>query len=78
MDVSEICEIKSLLSESEFDVEAIMSIVTSQACKDKLIENTNNAVERGSFGVPTFFYDNQIFFGKDHLYQLEQYINSQK
>ena len=76
--ISDVEVLKSLLSESGFDVEAIMNIVTSQACKDKLIENTNNAVERGSFGVPTFFYDNQIFFGKDHLYQLEQYINSQK
>ena len=76
--ISDVEVLKSLLSENGFDVEAIMSIVTSQACKDKLIENTNNAVGRGSFGVPTFFYDNQIFFGKDHLYQLEQYINSQK
>ncbi|GIS49057.1 MAG: hypothetical protein Ct9H90mP22_6450 [Gammaproteobacteria bacterium] len=36
--ISDVEVLKSLLSESGFDVEAIMSIVTSQACKDKLIE----------------------------------------
>ena len=41
-------------------------------------KNTDYAVSRGAFGAPTFFYENQIFFGKDHLYQLEEYINSNK
>jgi 2-hydroxychromene-2-carboxylate isomerase len=55
-----------------------MEIITSQDCKDKLIANTTNAVNRGAFGVPTFFFENQIFFGKDHLHQLEEYIYSNK
>jgi hypothetical protein len=29
----------------------------------KLIENTNNAVARGTFGSPTFFVGNEIYFG---------------
>ena len=70
--------IQATLLENDLDAEAIINIVTSQECKDKLIENTSNAVERGAFGVPTFFIDDQIFFGKDHLYQLEEYINSNK
>ena len=55
-----------------------MDIAASQNCKDELIKNTDYAVSRGAFGAPTFFYENQIFFGKDHLYQLEEYINSNK
>ena len=70
--------LQTTLLENDLDAEAIINIVTSQECKDKLIENTSNAVERGAFGVPTFFIDDQIFFGKDHLYQLEEYINSNK
>ena len=70
--------LQATLLENDLDAEAIINIVTSQECKDKLIENTSNAVERGAFGVPTFFIDDQIFFGKDHLYQLEEYINSNK
>ena len=68
--------LKATLNENNMDVEAIFNIVNSQECKDKLIANTGAAVERGAFGVPTFFLDDQIFFGKDHLYQLEEYINS--
>ena len=68
--------LKATLNEDNMDVEAIFNIVNSQECKDKLIANTSAAVERGAFGVPTFFLDDQIFFGKDHLYQLEEYINS--
>ena len=68
--------LKATLNENNMDVEAIFNIVNSQECKDRLIANTSAAVERGAFGVPTFFIDDQIFFGKDHLYQLEEYINS--
>ena len=68
--------LKATLNENNMDVETIFNIVNSQECKDKLIANTSAAVERGAFGVPTFFLDDQIFFGKDHLYQLEEYINS--
>ena len=67
---------KSTLSENNIDAESVIGIITSQACKDQLIANTTDAVNRGAFGVPTFFYDDQIFFGKDHLHQLEEYINS--
>ena len=68
--------LKATLNENNMDVETIFNIVNSQECKDRLIANTSAAVERGAFGVPTFFLDDQIFFGKDHLYQLEEYINS--
>ena len=70
--------LKSTLSENNIDAESLIGIITSQACKDKLITNTTDAVNRGAFGVPTFFYDDQIFFGKDHLHQLEEYINSKE
>ena len=53
-------------------------MIQTSECKDKLIENTSWAVENGAFGIPTFLIDDQIFFGKDHLYQLEEYINSKK
>ena len=33
--------------------------------KLRLLENTQSAVERGAFGVPTYFVGNEMFFGKD-------------
>jgi 2-hydroxychromene-2-carboxylate isomerase len=31
-------------------------------------------VERGAFGAPTFFVDDEIWFGKDRLDDVEQAI----
>ena len=78
LNLADIDTFQSTLSENNIDAESIMEIITSQDCKDKLIANTTDAVNRGAFGVPTFFFDNQIFFGKDHLHQLEEYIYSIK
>ena len=54
----------------------IKEIISSQVCKDELINNTQNAVDKGVFGVPTFIYKNEIFFGKDHLDQLEDTLKT--
>ena len=76
--LSDLDVLQDTLIKNKLDAEAIIKIVTSKECKDKLIKNTSEAVDRGAFGVPTFFIDDQIFFGKDHLHQLEEYINSYK
>jgi 2-hydroxychromene-2-carboxylate isomerase len=78
LNLADIDIFQSTLSENNIDTGSIMEIITSQDCKDKLIANTTDAVNRGAFGVPTFFFENQIFFGKDHLHQLEEYIYSNK
>jgi 2-hydroxychromene-2-carboxylate isomerase len=78
LNLADIDVLQSTLSKNNIDTESIMEIITSQNCKDKLIANTSDAVNRGAFGVPTFFFQDQIFFGKDHLHQLEEYINSNK
>ena len=42
--LSDIEVLKETLNENDFDVNAIIEIVTSQACKDELIKNTDEAV----------------------------------
>ena len=46
----------------------------TQEVKDELLANTQRSVERGTFGSPTFFVDDQIFFGKDRLRDVEEAI----
>ena len=70
--------LKQALEEDGIDYKAIFNIIETKECKDQLIANTSWAVEKGAFGIPTFFIDDQIFFGKDHMYQLEEYISSKK
>lgn len=40
--------------------------------KAKLVANTEAAVARGAFGIPTFYVGDEMFFGKDRLAQLEE------
>jgi 2-hydroxychromene-2-carboxylate isomerase len=40
--------------------------------KAKLAANTEAAVARGAFGIPTFFVGEEMFFGKERLGQVEE------
>ena len=63
-----------LTTETQIDISDLVEKMQTQEIKDQLIQNTSNAVERGAFGIPTFFADDEIFFGKDSLGDLEEFI----
>ena len=63
-----------LTAEPQIDISNLVEKMQTQEIKDQLIQNTSNAVERGAFGIPTFFADDEIFFGKDSLGDLEEFI----
>ena len=42
--------------------------------KDELLANTQRSVARGTFGSPTFFVGDEIYFGKDRLRDVEEAI----
>ena len=63
------------LADAGFDADKIMTDMGDEAIKSKLLENTNSAVERGAFGIPTFFVGDEIFFGKERLGQVEELLN---
>ena len=43
-----------------------------EAVKAKLMANPQAAVDRGVFGIPTFFVGEEMFFGKERLGQVEE------
>lgn len=64
----------AVLVASGFDGERYQSRIQDRNVKDKLMANTSAAVERGAFGIPTFFVGNEMWFGKDRLRDLEEYL----
>ncbi|MGO9931726.1 MAG: 2-hydroxychromene-2-carboxylate isomerase [Steroidobacteraceae bacterium] len=62
------------MTESGFDAERLMAVSGTPAVKAELIANTERAVQRGVFGSPTFFVDDEMWFGKDRLDDVEQAI----
>jgi 2-hydroxychromene-2-carboxylate isomerase len=66
--------IELLATETQIDIPNLIEKMQTQEIKDQLIQNTSSAVKRGAFGIPTFFVDDEIFFGKDSLGDLEDFI----
>ena len=64
--------IKSAFEESGLDAEKLISQMQDADVKAKLIANTEAAAERGVFGIPTFFVGEEMYFGKDNLWQVEE------
>jgi 2-hydroxychromene-2-carboxylate isomerase len=62
---------------SGIDIDRLIARAQQDDVKQKLIKDTNDAVARGSFGSPTFFVGNEIFFGKDSLRDVEEAIVQQ-
>jgi len=70
--------IAAALDQSGFDGAAILAGIQEQSVKDELLNNTIASVERGTFGSPTFYVGDEIFFGKDRLADVEEEIERQK
>ena len=68
--------LKKVLIENNFDVDDFIRRITDQNVKDKLISNTENAVNKGAFGAPTMFVGDQMFFGQDRVEFVEEYLNN--
>ena len=67
--------IKAAFEESGLDANKLMEQMQDPDIKAKLISNTEAAVERGVFGIPTFFVGDEMFFGKDKLWEVEELLN---
>lgn len=65
-------EVAAVLAENGMDPTAFVDLINAPAAKEKLKENTAQAVARGVFGAPTFFVGEQMFWGQDRLDFVEQ------
>jgi 2-hydroxychromene-2-carboxylate isomerase len=61
-----------VLTAAGLDAQAILTATQDPDVKAELIANTEAAVARGVFGIPTFFVGDEMFFGKDRLQQVEE------
>jgi 2-hydroxychromene-2-carboxylate isomerase len=66
------------IDEAGMDSASLLAAAQSAPVKQKLADNTAAAVERGVFGVPTFFVGSEMFFGKERLGQVEEAVEAMK
>jgi len=63
--------IRAVLAGNGLDAGRLLARAQSPEVKQELLRNTEASVARGTFGAPTFFVGNEMFFGKDQLRDVE-------
>lgn len=76
-DMGDVAVVQEVLTTAGLDADALLAMTQDPKVKAKLIENTQAAVDRGLFGVPTIFVDQQMFFGQDRMQFIELALRSE-
>lgn len=66
-DLDDPATVASVLTQNGFDPNEVLALTADEEVKATLKDNTETAVQRGVFGAPSMFIDNQLFFGQDRL-----------
>jgi 2-hydroxychromene-2-carboxylate isomerase len=62
--------VRARLHAAGLDGASLLALADHLDVKAELVANTESAVARGTFGIPTFFVGEEIFFGKERLAQV--------
>ncbi|MEO4017464.1 MULTISPECIES: 2-hydroxychromene-2-carboxylate isomerase [Pseudomonas] len=65
--LDDLATVASVLTQNGFDPNEVLALTADEEVKAALKDNTEKAVQRGVFGAPSMFVDNQLFFGQDRL-----------
>ena len=77
IDISQEDHLFEIAKNSDLDSDEFSKFISSQEAKDLLLQNTDELINRGGFGSPTFFYKDHMFFGNDRTNLLEEVINKE-
>ncbi len=76
LDVTDGETLGKILQDGGFDAADLLAQTQDPAVKQALIDNTENAVERGAFGIPTIYIDGEMYFGKERLGQIDDQLSA--
>ena len=64
-----------IIKEFKWDKEEFIHYINDPNTKEKLIRNTQELMDRGGFGSPTFFIDEtNMFFGNDRIQLIKEFL----
>jgi 2-hydroxychromene-2-carboxylate isomerase len=73
-DIGDAAEIVTALDAAGLDGPALVDAADSQTARDGLRRETELAVQRGVFGIPTMIAGDELFWGLDQLSYLELFL----
>ena len=73
-DLSQRSLVQRLLAEAGLDGDAALARAESKQIADRLERQTEEAIARGVFGVPTLFVGDEMFWGNDRFELVRHYL----
>jgi len=70
-DIADDAVLAEIAAASRLDPERLLAWVASDEARERLRAVTQEAMDRGAFGSPTFFLSEDMYFGNDRLVLLE-------
>jgi 2-hydroxychromene-2-carboxylate isomerase len=68
--------VAAVLTQAGFDAAALLALTQEPEVKDALKAATQEAVDRGAFGAPTFFVGSDMYWGQDRLDFVKEALQS--
>ncbi|HEY3594443.1 MAG TPA: 2-hydroxychromene-2-carboxylate isomerase [Polyangiaceae bacterium] len=69
--------VAAVLGDAGIDAAPLLAAAVTPEAKERLRHNTDEALARGAFGVPTMFVDGEMFFGFDSFPAIEAFARGE-
>jgi 2-hydroxychromene-2-carboxylate isomerase len=75
-DISELPVVLEIVDHLSIDRDAFTTAIATPEFKDRLRQETDDAIAKGMFGAPYFMVDGEAFWGVDRLPQMEKWLQT--
>lgn len=75
-DIGELPVMLDIVDHLQLDRDAFTNAIADPAIKDRVKQETDDAVAKGMFGAPYFMVDGEPFWGADRLPQIEKWLQT--
>jgi 2-hydroxychromene-2-carboxylate isomerase len=75
-DISELPVVLEIVDHLSIDRDAFTTAIATPEFKDRLRQETDDAIAKGMFGAPYFMVDGEAFWGVDRLPQIEKWLQT--
>ncbi|AMO70860.1 2-hydroxychromene-2-carboxylate isomerase [Sphingorhabdus sp. M41] len=76
LDITDADALGKILQDGGFDAAELLAQTQDPMVKQTLIDNSEAAVARGAFGIPTMYVDGEMYFGKERLGQIDEQLSA--
>ena len=78
-DISQEAELRKVVEKAGMDPDAFFAAIATDEIKQRLFSTTDEIIERGGYGSPTFFVNgDDMYFGNDQMPLVEWALNGKK